>query len=49
MTDAELKAKYELLLILQELHIRKLLDRDKLDIKIEAVQQEILLDINTEP
>ena len=37
MTDAELKTSGELLVLLQELHTRKLLDRDKLDKKIKSL------------
>ncbi len=48
MTDPELKSKCELLIILQEVYIRRLLDRDKLDIKIKALEETILSDINPE-
>lgn len=49
MTDAELKTKLDLLIILHELHTRRLLDRDKLDIKIESLTNSLHEQIIEDP
>ena len=48
MPDPQLKLDCELLILLQELHTRKLLDRDQLDLKINALKKDIALQINSE-
>ena len=41
MTDAELKTSCELLTLLQELHTRKLLSREKLDKKMKSLSKDM--------
>lgn len=48
MPDSELKSQCELLIVLEEIYIRRLLDRDKLSIKIEALKETILSDLKSE-